>query len=89
MTTKWKTAFILIAFIGIVFLAILVVAGFGSTESAVGHTLKDTFHGTPVEQTAASIESAGNDLTTSAHKALTIFTGLIVLVGLVYAGSKK
>jgi hypothetical protein len=89
MTTKLETAFIIIAIIGIVFLAILVVAGFGSTESAVGHFLKDTFHGTPVEQTAVSLESAGTDLTTAAHKALTIFTGLIVLVGLVYWRSRS
>ncbi|MEI7590696.1 MAG: hypothetical protein WCJ49_05230 [Deltaproteobacteria bacterium] len=81
-------AFIIVAIIGIVFLALFAVAGFGSVESSAGHFLKDTLHGTPVEKPAAAIESAGTDLTAKAHGAIAVFSGLLLVIGLVYVRSK-
>jgi hypothetical protein len=65
------------------------VAGFGSVESATGHILKDTLQGTSLEQTASSIEAAGNDLAAKAHGAIVLCTGVLVIVGLMYVGSKS
>jgi len=89
MNTNWKMALIVVAIIGIVFIALFTVAGIGTVESSTGHFLKNTFSGTAIEQSAASLETAGNDLTTSAHKALGIFTGLITLIGIVYWRSRS
>jgi hypothetical protein len=89
MISKLEIAVIIGVFVGVVFLALFAAAGIGSTEASVGHFLKDTFHGSLVEQPAASIESAGNDLTAKAHGAIAFFTGLLVLVGLMYVGSKS
>ena len=86
---NWEMALIICAIIGIVFLVLFAVAGFGSAESSVGHFFKDTLHGTPLEQPAASIESAGSDLTAKAHGAITVFAGLLVIIGLAYVGSKS
>lgn len=89
MGTKIQVALVIAAIIGIVFLALFAVAGFGSVESSAGHFLKDTLHGTAVEQPAASIESAGNDLTSKAHGAIAVFSGLLLIIGFVYVGSKS
>jgi hypothetical protein len=84
-----EMALIVIAIIGIVFLVLLAVAGFGSVEASAGHFLKDTLQGTLLEHPAASIESAGNDLAKSAQGAITFFTGVLVILGLMYVGANS
>lgn len=88
MTNSLKMAFIIAFAIGVVFVILFAIAGFGSVQSSTGHFLKNTLQGTSLEQSAASIESAGNDLTTKAHGAIALFTGVLVLCGLAYVGSK-
>jgi len=75
--------------IAAMFVVILAVGGAGSIESDVGHFFKDTLNGTPLEQPAASIEAAGNDLTASANRAFAFLSGLVLLVGLIWLGSKR
>jgi hypothetical protein len=84
-----KTALIACAIIGAIFGVLLMLAGAGSVESAIGHVFKEALHGTVVEQSAASVESAGNDLTSWAHGALTFVIGVLVIFGLMYVGSKS
>ena len=84
-----KLALIIGVGIGIVFLALFAVAGFGSFESSTGHFLKDTLQGSSLEKPASSIEAAGNDLAAKAHGAIVLFTGVIVIFGLMYVGSKS
>jgi|GEM_PF-4209962 hypothetical protein len=85
----FELAIVIIAVIGIVFAIFFVIAGFGSVESSVGHFLKDTLQGTPLEHPAASIESAGNDLAKSAQGAIAFFTGVLVILGLLYVGANS
>lgn len=82
-------ALVACAIIGAIFGAILIVAGIGSLESAAGHFFKDTLHGTLVEQPAASVEAAGNDLTAKAHGAIAFFSGLLLLLGLMWVGANS
>nr|WP_320160937.1 hypothetical protein [uncultured Methanoregula sp.] len=86
---NFQTALIVCAVIGTIFGVFLIAAGIGSVESAAGHFLKETLHGTPVEQTAASIEAAGNDLTAKAHTVMALFAGVLFFIGLAYVGSKS
>jgi hypothetical protein len=80
-------ALLICAGIGLVILILFAVAGFGSVESSAGHFLKDTLQGTPVEHSAASIEAAGNSLTSWAHGAIMSIFGIVAIVGLVYVGA--
>ena len=89
MTNNLEMALIIVAIVGIVFIALFAVAGFGSVEASAGHFLKDTLHGTPIEQPATAIESAGNDLTAKAHGVIALFTGVLLIIGLAYVGSKS
>jgi hypothetical protein len=84
-----KFALLICAGIGIVFLILFAIAGFGSAESSAGHFLKDTFHGTDVEQSAASIEAAGNDLTSWANGAIAFCFGMLVLGGFMWVGANS
>jgi hypothetical protein len=81
-----QDALIACAIIGAIFGVILIVAGAGSVESAAGHFVKDTLKGTVVEQPASSIEAAGNSLTSWADGAVATFSGLLLLLGLIYVG---
>jgi hypothetical protein len=89
MTSQVETALITAAIIGIIFLVLFVVAGVGSVESSVGHFFKGPLQGTPLEQSATSVESAGNGLTSWANGALVFFTGMLVILGLMYVGTKS
>jgi hypothetical protein len=84
-----KTALIICAVIGGIFAVILIIAGIGSVGSSTGHFVKDISNGTPLEQPAASLEKAGDDLTASAIRVFMEFTGLLALIGLVWFGSKS
>jgi len=84
-----KMALIIGAGFGIVFVFLFAVAGFGSFEASTGHFLEDTFHGSPLEKPASSIEAAGNGLAAKAHGAIALFTGVVIIVGLLYVGSKS
>jgi hypothetical protein len=89
METNLEMALIIGAGIGIVFFFLFAAAGFGSFEASAGHFLKDTFQGSSLEQPASSIEAAGNGLATKAHGVIVLFTGVLVIVGLMYVGSKS
>jgi len=80
----WKIGLILLAVIGVVFAVLGATAAFGSTESAVGHFFKDSLQGTAIEQPAASLQASGESLTSWAHGAITTFTGLLIVLGLIY-----
>jgi hypothetical protein len=84
-----KEALLVCAIIGAIFGVFLIVAGVGSVESGVGHFFKDTLKGTAVEQSAVSVESAGNSLTSWADGAIATFSGLLLLLGIVYVGAKS
>ncbi|WP_372959480.1 hypothetical protein [Methanoregula sp.] len=86
---NFNTALIVCVIIGTIFGVILIAAGIGSIESAAGHFVKETLHGTAIEPTAASVETAGNDLMAKAHGAFALFTGLLLVLGLAYVGSKS
>lgn len=84
-----KMALLIGAGIGIVFLVLFAIAGVGSFESASGHVVKETLKGTVVEDPAASVEAAGNNLTSWAHGAIMTFTGILVILGLIYVGANS
>ena len=81
-----KTALIICAVIGCIFAVLLIIAGFGSTESAIGQFFKDALHGTAVEQPAASLKASGDSLTSWANGAIATFMGALVIIGLIYVG---
>ena len=89
MTNEFEMAVMIAAIIGIVFIVLFAVAGFGSFEASAGHFLKDTFQGSSLEDPAASIEAAGNDLTVKAHGVITLIIGVLFISGLVYVRSKN
>jgi hypothetical protein len=65
------------------------IAGVGSTGSAIGGFFKDTLHGTAVAQPAASLKASGDALTSWANGAIATFTGALVIIGLIYVGAKS
>ena len=82
----WQMAVIAIAIIGIIYLILLAVAGFGSAESSAGHYLGSALNGTSLEQPAVSMEKAGEGLTATADNDIMGFTALLV-VGLLIAAA--
>jgi hypothetical protein len=84
-----KTALIICAIIGCIFGVLFISAGIGSTESAIGQFFKDALHGTVVEQPAATLKASGEDLTSWANGAIATFTGVLVILGLIYVGAKS
>jgi hypothetical protein len=81
----WQLAQIIIA----IFVILFIVAWERGQISATGSIIRDTFKGTPVEQPAATVENAGRDLASSAQHSAMVFSGLLVLFGVAYLGSRR
>jgi hypothetical protein len=81
----WQIAVIVIAIIGVIYLALFTAAGFGSAEASAGHFFGDVTKGTSLEQSADSVEAAGNSLTQTADNTIGEFTALLIIGALIVA----
>jgi hypothetical protein len=82
----WQIALIIGAFILVVVVGLLAYAGLGSVESSTGQVLERPLNGTPLEQSAVSLVSDGNERTQTANSDLVFFIGLIFIGALIYFG---